>query len=117
MACDRFIYFDKGKVPSKADVGMALEDYLGNYMVSCEWINGAWVARLVGNKSWPFRRLEADSRMAAGHAEEAKEGRCIEVFIDKDNIDVITRRTDEVTMNIADGFAKLIVRYWKGREG
>lgn len=37
------------------------------------------------------------------------------INFDKNNIDVITRRQDEVTMRIADGFAKLVARYWQGQ--
>ena len=113
MACDRFIRFGKGKVPSKEDVGKALEDYLGATMTNIKWVNGSWCAQLVGSKSWPFRRLET-SRIAERYEHEAKESRGIEVFIAKDNIDVITRQQDELTMNIADGFAKLVARYWHG---
>jgi len=115
MSCDRFIRFDKGKVPLRADLKFALEDYLGAFMTHIKWVNGSWVAQLEGGKSWPFKRLEADSRLAAAREEEAKENRCIEVFIASDNIDVITRRADEATMNLADGFAKLVTRYWKGK--
>ncbi len=116
MACDRFINFDKGKVPSKEDVGKALEDYLGALMVSNEWGGNRWTATLIGTKSWPFRRLEPEEVICAKvAAKEADEERWIEVYIAKDNIDVITRRQDEVTMRIADGFAKLVARYWQGR--
>lgn len=120
MACDRFINFGKGKVPSKVpskkDVGKALEDYLGALMVENKWGGSRWTAQLIGTKSWPFRRLEhEDSIIARAQAVEASEERWIEVYIDKDNIDVITRRQDEVTMRIADGFAKLVARYWQGQ--
>jgi len=117
MACDRFIRFDKGKLPPREDVGKALEDYLGALMVSNEWGGNRWTATLIGTKSWPFKRLEPeDSIVAKAQAVEANEDRYIEVFIAKGNaVDVITRRQDEVTMRIADGFAKLVARYWQGQ--
>lgn len=115
MASDRFVHFGKGKVPSKKDVKLALEDYLGANMTHIKWGGGRWTATLVGSRSWPFRRLEPDHPCAKAYEEEAKENRWIEVFIAKDNIDVITRRQDEVTNNIARGFAQLLARYWHGR--
>ena len=84
-------------------------------MTDIKWEAGRWVVSLVGNKSWPFRRLAPDAPYAASYEEEAKESRWIEVYLAKDNIDVITRRQDEATMRLADGFAKLTTRYWKGR--
>jgi len=127
MASDRFIYFAEGKVPSHQDVGMMLEDYLGAVMAGIEWGGSSWTALLVGNKSWPFRRVyergpafnkplypglqaildeERDGR--------AHEERRVEVYIGDDNIDVITRRQDELTNRIADGFARLVARFWQG---
>lgn len=115
MAADWFVDFPKGKVPSKDDVGKALEDYLGAYATEVRWDTDRWFATLVGTKSWPFKRLEADSRFAEAYEEMAKEPRWIEVYIDKDNIDVMTRQSDEATNNLAEGFAKLLARYWQGK--
>ena len=115
MSCDRFVHIAKDKMPSQEEVGKILEDYLGAFMVENKWGGGRWTALLVGNKSWPFKRIITEGNLAAAREEEAKEERWIEVFIAKDNIDVITRRQDEATMCLADGFAKLAVRYWSGR--
>jgi hypothetical protein len=46
-------------------------------------------------------------------AREARE-RWFEVWVGQDCIDVITRMMDEVTNNIAQGFAKLCARWWEG---
>lgn len=118
MACDRFVWFEQGRVPSKEDVGRVLEDYLGDLLVEIEWGGGRWNVQLVGSTSWPFRRLaemEGTTMAAFWNSPEAKRDRGFEVYIGDDNIDVITRQTDEVTGNIADGFAKLLARFWKGR--
>lgn len=120
MACDRFIRFDKGKVPSKEDVGKALEDYLGAFLVQNEWGGGRWTAEIVGNNSWPLRRVVDTSkgffqRMSGKYEEEATRKRWVEVFIDIDNIDVMTRSHDEATNALADGFAKLVARFWQGQ--
>lgn len=116
MAADWFVYFPKGEVPSKEDVGKALEDYLGAYATRVYWQRDRWFAVLVGTKSWPFKRLEPpDSRMAQAAALETEEERWIEVWLDNECIDVMTRHSDEATNNLASGFAKLAARYWKGR--
>ena len=119
MACDRFIYFKRGQVPSREDVGKVLEDYLGALLATNDWQadkaphkSGRWMAKLTGSKSWPFRRVEHDAQCPwEPHTQE----RWIEVYIDTNNIDVITRRQDELVSNVADGFAKLVARYWQGK--
>ena len=119
MAYDRFVHFKKGQVPSKQVVQYLLEDYLGDFLIKNEWGGGRWTATLVGHTSWPFRRIaefQGTARSAHWTSEESKqEERWLEVFIAKDNIDVITRQTDEVTNIIADGFARLLARAWNGR--
>lgn len=112
MSCDRFIYFKKGEVPPRADVGKVLEDYLGALLTNNKWSRGRWLAQLVGSGSWPFRRIEPDAPNPLGFYSAS---RWIEVYIDTDNIDVITRQQDELVNNVAAGFAKLVARYWKGR--
>ena len=115
MAADRFVYFDK--VPSKEDVKVVLEDYLGAFMVKNEWSGGRWNVTLVGNNSWPFRRLlvMANSASAAAFEEEAKRVRWMEVYFGDDYINVMTRHGDWASGTLAAGFAKLIAQFWKGR--
>jgi len=117
MACDRFIYFDKGKVPPRKEVGQVLEDYLGDVLVKNRWHSNRWIARIVGNKSWPLRRTEygKSGPAAKSYEEEAREQRWIEVVFGEDNIDVLTRRQDELVNAIAAGFAKLVARWWSGQ--
>jgi len=38
-----------------------------------------------------------------------------EIFIGKDNVDVITRTMDEYTNNVADGLSEMIKRFWNGK--
>lgn len=120
MSCDRFIYFGFKSMPSEQDVQHVIEDYLGDALVGIDWGGKRWTARIDGNKSWPLRRVLAVSsdreRVLHDTAElESTEERWIEVFIGDDNIDVITRRQDEYTMAVADGLAKLMARFWRGR--
>ena len=118
MACDRFVYFEKGKVPPLEDIGKVLEDYLGAVLSLNRCAGDRFMVHLQGIQSWPFRRVaDPDSEMAKANREEAKHehGRWIEVVFGDDNIDVLTRRQDELVNNIASGFAKLVARYWHGR--
>lgn len=119
MSCDRFIYFKMGKVPPREDVGKVLEDYLGALLTNNKWQpdrpphkSGRWMAQLTGSKSWPFRRVEPAAQCPW---EPNTTDRWIEVYIDTNNIDVITRSQDELVNNVADGFAKLVARYWQGK--
>jgi hypothetical protein len=114
MACDRFVYFKKGRVPSKKNVKLALEDYLGAFLTNITWGGGRWNLTLSGSNSFPFRRIEPDSPVSKIAEEDAKRNRWMEVYIDSDNIDVITRQGDEATNALALGFAKLLARYWDG---
>jgi len=113
MSCDRFIHF-KNKAPSKEEIEKVLEDYLGAFLVNNEWDGNRWNVTLVGNNSWPFRRMAIPGAATAGAEENAKYVRWMEVYIGDDNIDVITRQGDWATNCLADGFAKLVAQFWKG---
>jgi len=114
MSYDRFIYFKKGKVPPRADVGKVLEDYLGALLTRNRWKKDRWMAQLMGSKSWPFRRVEPAAQCPwSPHSED----RWIEVYVDTNNIDVITRGQDELVNNVARGFAELVARYSRGQLG
>lgn len=115
MGTDRFVHFELCKVPGRGDIGTLIEDYLGDVMRSKECGGGRWTVSLIGPCSFPLRRLEPEWTPSKAWAEEHPTPRWIEVYIGQDNIDVITRHQDELTMVIADGLAKLIARYWKGR--
>jgi hypothetical protein len=89
-------------------------------MVENEWGGGRWTAKLVGNNSWPLRRVVdmTDAfyqRTAKRYEEEATRERWIEVFLHRDSIDVMTRTHDEATNALARGFQRLLARFWKGR--
>ena len=116
MAADWFVYFDK--VPPREDIGKALEDYLGAFAQRVYWDKDRWFAKLVGTKTWPFKRLEGpDHPMFEFHKAEETEERWIEVWLSKDCVDVMTRRADWVTNTLAEGFAKLMAQYWSGTVG
>lgn len=112
MSLDRIVIF-KEKVPTKENIGMVLEDYLGELAVEVMWNRERYMAVLKGPGSNPFKRLVGGPFTTSETSE-----RWIEVVLDLDSkepsVDVLTRRQDEITNNIADGFAKLLARYWDG---
>lgn len=108
MALDRFVYFHFDDMPKLADVGFALEDYLGNAAESVEWSRDRWIATLKGTHSHPFRRV-------ANQRHNGSMMRWFEVHVGNNNLDIITRQQDELTNVVAQGFAELVARYWHGR--
>jgi hypothetical protein len=121
MSLDRFVWFENEKVPSKTNIGKVLEDYFGAIAQNIYWRDDRWTVLLVGYKSWPFRRVvdveDPTMRLIAGTFEkESVEDRWIEVIMSEQCIDVLTRHQDEATNRLADGFAKLIARFWKGTQ-
>jgi len=118
MAADWFVWFDKEgeKAPSKDDLGKALEDYLGAFAERVYWGMDRWFATLVGTKTWPFKRIVGpDHPLIEAHKAEESEERWIEVWRDSNCVDVMTRHGDWATNTLAEGFAKLVAQYWKGR--
>ena len=114
MAQDRLIRWG-AKRPARADLGAALEDYLGGIAESVAWREDRWFAVLKGTTRDPFRRVEHPP--VSRYPEELQNAeRWIEVWIGDSSIDVITRMQDEITNRIADGFAALCARHWNGKE-
>jgi hypothetical protein len=67
----------------------------------------------MGKPSYPFRRHKGFEKYAP--AVEQHEERWFEVYVEKHQIDVITRQTDEYTNVVAEGFAALCRRCWHGK--
>lgn len=115
MAADWFIDFDKDKAPSKEDLGKALEDFLGAFATEIHWEEDRWFATLTGTQSWPLRRLENENSLGAQNAAQKAGGkRWIEVWLDHECVDVMTRQGDWATNTLAGGFADLVAQYWQG---
>lgn len=107
MALDIIVYWKPGKMPSKADLQLVLEDYtLG--VATVVWDADRFYVNLKGKPTLPFSRLDPLFKY------DLPEVRWFEVWLGIDKIDVITRQTDEITNNIARGFAALCARYWQG---
>jgi hypothetical protein len=114
MACDRFVYWNEKK-PTQEQVQLVLEDYVRDLATEVKWDQGRFYVVLPGMGSNPLARVSDWPLMADMAKEQRETERWIEVWLGDDCLDVITRHADEITNNIASGFAKLCARYWKGR--
>lgn len=121
MASDTFVYWNRGVKPTKDEVQKALEDYVKGLATDVTWLVDRWFVTLPGAPSWPFQRVgHATEAQRASWLENATESdgsprpRWFEVHLGHDNIDVITRMADEVTNNVAHGFAVLMALAWEG---
>lgn len=112
MAADTFVYWKNKKKPTRKELTVVLEDYMRG-LGKVRWDRDRFFVDIPGKVSWPFARILPDTNKAKAMAEDPME-RWFEVYVGKDNIDIITRQMDELTNNIATGFAKLCARYWEG---
>lgn len=117
MALDRFVYWREKPGPSLDDIKTVLEDYLGGAAVEVSVNHFHILAKLHGRPQFPFRRVPEYDKLAP--ASEQQEERWFEIYVDpkRGHIDVITRMTDEYTNIVAEGFAQLAARFWKGKHG
>lgn len=114
MACDRFVYWRKAAPPTKEQVQFALEDYVRDLATTVEWSRDRFVVTLPGMGSHPASRITDLDAERLMFMEDRKNERWFEVYIDDDNIDVITRRADWVTNAIATEFARICAQFWQG---
>lgn len=110
MALDRFVNFDKRR-PTKEEVELVLRGFFGPDAATIEWDGGRFYVTLPGKNSFPFASLPDVLR---NPFEGEDRERWIEVYVAKDQFDVITRGHDEYTNVIAKGLAKMFARYWDG---
>lgn len=123
MACDRFVWFENDRRPTRDEVLKCLENYIG-YCGSIddavrEDVNHMMVC-LPGRPTSPFEGIEGAANVPL-RGDGA--GRWFEVVVDKGikdkytklYVDVISREQDEFTMNVAQGFAELLARFWNGK--
>jgi hypothetical protein len=115
MASDWFIYFEGDAVgPTVDELGSVLRNFFGEGTTTkIEWVadQSRWYVNLPGKPSHPY----ADFIDTEGRHRDDE--RWIEVWRDKDDgtVDVMTRMQDRYTNVLADGLARVIAQYWKGR--
>lgn len=115
VGTDRFVFFKKSALdgkPTEAQITQVLKDFLGPAATKVWVENGVLIAQLPGPTSFPFKSMEPSIRML-----DSPE-RYLEIHFGgpKDalsNIDIITRRADEFTNVLANGFEDLVIRYWE----
>lgn len=125
MAHDIFVYFEKGKLPTRQEIEYVLTDYFqGLSKGPPVWKEDRFFLYLPGNCGHPLKRVLPENMAWAWKAlEEEPWPRWIEVWLSKDGpeeeddpcINVMTRHSDEVTNTLASGFAEVVARWWKGR--
>lgn len=113
MALDRFVYW-RGKVPSKDELQTLLEDFMGGAGV-VSWDGDRFFVNVAGKKSYPLKRQPGigDRKQSMLDDETARPQRWIEVYVAKDNIDIMTRQQDELTNCLAEGIQQLCLRYFR----
>lgn len=111
MALDRFVYW-KDKKPTKDQVELVIKDYLDAALSEFQWDKDRFLIVLVGQNSAPLKSV-ADPDMRRILTSEDGQERFIEVYLDNNSLDVITRRGDEFTNNVADGLARIFARFWE----
>lgn len=111
MAHDRFVYWRKER-PTREQLQMVLEDYVLRLGV-VEWETDRFFVTLPGKCRHPLTRVT--DRRAVEAMNEGPRERWFEVYVGEDHIDVITRLMDQVTEDIARGFAVVVARFWDGK--
>ncbi len=97
MSIDRFLYFKDTK-PTKEEIEKEITDYFSG-MTKPRRDSDRWIIFL-------------DSRLKEHDSPGCQRDRWIEVWLTTRNIDVLTRRQDELTNVLADGLAKRFIRRW-----
>ena len=123
MARDTMVYWSRQSVPpSRDDLRTVLDDYLGTTATDVVWGGGRFVVTLHGHLTFPYQRIGP-----ATHAQRAAwpviakndngtpRSRWFEVFVAQEYINVITRDMDPYTQAVADAYAMLCARAWRGR--
>lgn len=100
MALDRFIYFEDGQTPSFDEIREVCVHYVG----------GSGAGRIKLDPPRVFAVLPGASLSPTARPE-----RFIEVYVDEDNVDVMTREGDEFTNAVAEGLSALICRRFCGK--
>lgn len=120
MATDRFVYWQKEQ-PSHEEFQHYLEDFVGllpgengQVLGTVEWKpdQRRWYILLAGKSSHPLQRISEAPIPAGIHRDE----RFIEIYWDKNYVDIIIRSADVLTRSIANGLQNHIANYWHAKK-
>lgn len=114
MALDLFVRW-KDRKPTKDQAENVIRNFMGGAELTLEWKSDRFFVRVPGSNSVPYKGL--GNKFEAAMIERYKpphDGRCIEVWLGDDSLDVMTREADEFTNALAQGLAECFSRYWGG---
>jgi hypothetical protein len=112
MSLDRFVVWTDQQ-PTREEIGMVLSNFFGG-AATIEWQNDRYMCQLYGVNTFPFNGL--GNRAEAANRERYAppfDVRFIEVVVQEDNLDVLTRQQDEYTNCVAQGLQDMFCRYWR----
>ena len=109
----------KDERPSRQEIQQIIEDYFGAVLASIEWkqTQQRFYVCLVGDWSHPLARVgdeHARQMVAAIKPEGDLARRWIEVFIDREYVDVMVRMGDPFTSAAARHLAAQMANRWAG---
>lgn len=112
MALDRFVRWRDDR-PNLSQVERVLQNFFGG-AAEIRWGTDRFFVTLPGVRTFPFNGL--GNPREASEAERSAEDpvRMIEVWMDHNCLDILTRQQDEYTNSLAHGLAQMFARYWQG---
>lgn len=113
MSQDRFVHWQDQR-PAVGQVHLVARSYLGEFAKVMSHDGRRLTITLRGNYSHPLQNIPGAPHKDV-HAELARRSRWIEVYVDPEYVDVITRQQDPATNALADGLAAVLVGWWGGR--
>jgi hypothetical protein len=145
VALDRFVYWQTDARPTREQLQIVLEDFIGG-AGSVNWDVDRFFVLLHGKHSEAYRRCDRASETQRLYAQERHEEqweRWIEVWVrdepleieaeeeegdpggplplpngthsDKGCVDVMTRSADDFTNGVAARLAEVLARFWDGK--
>lgn len=120
MSLDRFVRWQTELRPTREELQLVLEDYLGG-AGEARWDTDRFFVTLTGLRSEAYRRCAHVTEVVRAYAEHtlreppANRIRWIELYLHEDSIDVITRCADDFTNAVAERLAEICAAYWDGK--
>ena len=124
MSRDLVIRWRRHEHPSREQLWLLLEDYLGK-AADIEWRSDRFIVTLRGTPTFAFQRVGLATDVPRAYwptctkeDDGSPRPRWFEVWPEPgdDCLYVMTRDADDYTTTVADGFARLCARGWRGVE-